>query len=82
MSLALVIAVRYCAVRKQFGPTKENEWPVIEYQTQVRTSRFLFQTRLTKQKLYKRITCYVFNILAMAIIASLGRSVCDKIVCK
>ncbi|XP_032687602.1 peroxisomal acyl-coenzyme A oxidase 3 isoform X2 [Odontomachus brunneus] len=34
MSLAIVIAIRYCAVRRQFGPTEDNELPVIEYQTQ------------------------------------------------
>ncbi|XP_011630251.1 peroxisomal acyl-coenzyme A oxidase 3 isoform X3 [Pogonomyrmex barbatus] len=34
MILALTIAIRYCAVRKQFGPTDDNELPVIEYQTQ------------------------------------------------
>lgn len=42
MALAMVIAIRYCAVRKQFGPTENNELSVIEYQTQVRTSRFSF----------------------------------------
>ncbi|KAK0160987.1 hypothetical protein PV328_008329 [Microctonus aethiopoides] len=31
-SLAIVIAVRYCAVRQQFGPSKNEEWPVLEYQ--------------------------------------------------
>ncbi|XP_053595215.1 peroxisomal acyl-coenzyme A oxidase 3 isoform X2 [Microplitis demolitor] len=31
-SLAMVIAVRYCAVRKQFGPPETEEWPVLEYQ--------------------------------------------------
>lgn len=31
---AITIAVRYSAVRKQFGPDGSNEWPVIEYQTQ------------------------------------------------
>ncbi|XP_015116723.1 peroxisomal acyl-coenzyme A oxidase 3-like [Diachasma alloeum] len=31
-SLAMVIATRYCAVRKQFGPSDNEEWPVIEYQ--------------------------------------------------
>ncbi|XP_034946193.1 peroxisomal acyl-coenzyme A oxidase 3 [Chelonus insularis] len=30
--LAMAIAVRYCAVRKQFGPSDKEEWPVIEYQ--------------------------------------------------
>ncbi|KAG5318236.1 ACOX3 oxidase, partial [Pseudoatta argentina] len=34
MAIALTIAIRYCAVRKQFGPTEDNELPVIEYQTQ------------------------------------------------
>ncbi|KAL6436330.1 hypothetical protein ACFW04_004698 [Cataglyphis niger] len=35
MTLALTIAIRYCAVRKQFGPTnKDDELPVIEYQVQ------------------------------------------------
>ncbi|KAM0727731.1 Peroxisomal acyl-coenzyme A oxidase 3 [Formica fusca] len=35
MILAVTIATRYCAVRKQFGPTDEDdELPVIEYQTQ------------------------------------------------
>ncbi|XP_076759284.1 peroxisomal acyl-coenzyme A oxidase 3 [Xylocopa sonorina] len=33
-SIALTIAIRYCAVRKQFGPTELEEWPVIEYQAQ------------------------------------------------
>ncbi|XP_076245022.1 peroxisomal acyl-coenzyme A oxidase 3 isoform X2 [Calliopsis andreniformis] len=33
-SLAMVIAVRYCAVRRQFGPTDSEEWPVIEYPAQ------------------------------------------------
>ncbi|CAL1687763.1 unnamed protein product [Lasius platythorax] len=35
MTLALTIAIRYCAVRKQFGPMdKDDELPVIEYQAQ------------------------------------------------
>ncbi|KAH0952667.1 hypothetical protein HN011_006462 [Eciton burchellii] len=34
MSAALTIAIRYSAVRKQFGPIKDNELPVIEYQSQ------------------------------------------------
>ncbi|XP_014215608.1 peroxisomal acyl-coenzyme A oxidase 3 isoform X2 [Copidosoma floridanum] len=32
--LAVSIAIRYCASRKQFGPTPDEEWPVIEYQVQ------------------------------------------------
>lgn len=31
----MVIAVRYCAVRKQFGPPETEEWPVLEYQALV-----------------------------------------------
>ncbi|KAI4499967.1 hypothetical protein M0802_004837 [Mischocyttarus mexicanus] len=34
LNVALVIALRYCAVRKQFGPSEDEEWPVIEYQSQ------------------------------------------------
>ena len=35
LSKAMVIAVRYSAARKQFGPEETNEeWPVIEYQSQ------------------------------------------------
>jgi len=46
MSIALTIAIRYCAVRKQFGPTENNELPVIEYQTQVCiTAGFLFRAK-------------------------------------
>ncbi|EFN73020.1 Peroxisomal acyl-coenzyme A oxidase 3 [Camponotus floridanus] len=34
MIIAVTIAVRYSAVRKQFGPTDDDELPIIEYQTQ------------------------------------------------
>jgi len=34
LQTAIAIAVRYSAVRKQFGPENGGEWPVIEYQTQ------------------------------------------------
>ncbi|XP_078038973.1 peroxisomal acyl-coenzyme A oxidase 3 isoform X2 [Augochlora pura] len=33
-SVAMVIAIRYCAVRRQFGPSESEEWPVIEYPAQ------------------------------------------------
>lgn len=33
-SVAIVIAIRYCAARKQFGPNDTEEWSVIEYQAQ------------------------------------------------
>ncbi|XP_033230589.1 peroxisomal acyl-coenzyme A oxidase 3-like [Belonocnema kinseyi] len=33
LRIALIIAIRYCACRRQFGPA-ESEWPVIEYQVQ------------------------------------------------
>jgi len=46
ISIAVTIAVRYCAVRKQFGPTENNELPVIEYQTQVCiTTEYLFRAK-------------------------------------
>lgn len=34
LTLATVIAIRYVAVRKQFGPNSKEEWPVIEFQVQ------------------------------------------------
>lgn len=36
---ALTIAIRYAAVRKQFGPNEKQEVPILEYQSHV---RFLF----------------------------------------
>ncbi len=35
MNRALTIAIRYGAVRKQFGPTSDEEIPIIEYQAHV-----------------------------------------------
>src|SRR6185437_1919228 len=32
--IALTIAIRYSAVRKQFGPTESEELPIIDYQMQ------------------------------------------------
>lgn len=38
LSKAITIATRYSAARKQFGPEETGEeWPVIEYQSQVST---------------------------------------------
>lgn len=34
LQTAVTIAIRYSAVRRQFGPTEGEEWPVLEYQTQ------------------------------------------------
>lgn len=57
MSLASTIAIRYCAVRKQFGPTEDNELPVIEYQTQVRiTVGFLFRSE-QKKIIFEKYVC-------------------------
>lgn len=33
---ALTVAIRYAAVRKQFGPNEEEELPILEYQSLVR----------------------------------------------
>lgn len=42
MSMALTIAVRYAAVRKQFGATPGNEQSIIEYQLHVTFINFEF----------------------------------------
>lgn len=34
LQMAITIAIRYSCIRKQFGPSDDEEWPVIEYQTQ------------------------------------------------
>ena len=35
MNQALTIAIRYAAVRKQFGPAGKDEMPILEYQLHV-----------------------------------------------
>lgn len=42
LSKAIVIAVRYSAVRKQFGPVDNEELPIIEYPLLVSHLIFLF----------------------------------------
>lgn len=42
LKLAVTIAIRYSGVRRQFGPTKGEEIPVLEYQLQVSNSTSFF----------------------------------------
>lgn len=53
LKLCLPIAVRYSAVRRQFGPENGEEIPVIEYQLQVKEKQDIFcQNKDTDLKLY------------------------------
>lgn len=75
MILALTIAIRYCAVRKQFGPTENNELPVIEYQSQVCIVRIFFSSRKGNENYNLCETC---TFSAMATSSSFSRDVCCK----
>ena len=41
MNMALVIATRYAAVRRQFGAEPDNEIPLLEYQSHVRSQSLI-----------------------------------------
>jgi len=73
MSVGLTIATRYCAVRKQFGPTEDSELPVIEYQSQV--CIYNSDHYMQKDKYYNYSYGY---ILAIANLSSFSRDVCGK----
>lgn len=47
-SWAVIIAIRYSAVRKQFGPPNNEEIPILEYQTQVSLLYMIELTEYTK----------------------------------
>lgn len=40
MNIALTTAIRYAAIRKQFGPTPGNEISILEYQLHVKLQYF------------------------------------------
>jgi hypothetical protein len=67
MIIAVTIAIRYCAVRRQFGPTEDSELPVIEYEMQVCiTSKFLLKKIAAIENMY---------VVAMANYSSFSRNI-------
>lgn len=48
LKLALTVALRFSATRRQFGPTDDQEIPVLEYQLQVGPSAWLTLTAVIR----------------------------------
>ncbi|KAK2586248.1 hypothetical protein KPH14_001504 [Odynerus spinipes] len=67
LNLAISIALRYCAVRKQFGPSENEEWPVIEYQAQQgRLFPHLasaYALKIFSQKYYETMSTFQINLI-------------------
>ncbi|KAG8289468.1 acyl-Coenzyme A oxidase, partial [Homalodisca vitripennis] len=65
LSKALPIAIRYSAVRRQFGVEADKELPVLEYQLQV------VQTELCSHKLSKAYTGSLYDVINQSIIITI-----------
>ncbi|KJH51735.1 acyl-CoA dehydrogenase, middle domain protein [Dictyocaulus viviparus] len=67
LGLASTIAIRYSACRKQFGPTKGEEIPIIEYPLQ--RHRLLpnlaayFAVRIFQKRLWEHFTSYIMRVM-------------------
>lgn len=51
LTKAVTIALRYAAVRKQFGPTDNEEIPILEYQSHVNSFLLFDFSTINSQKL-------------------------------
>jgi len=59
LQMVITIAVRYSAVRRQFGPDENSEIPVLEYQLQVIHASSLHLTQQTAMLVY--IYCNIYR---------------------